>query len=553
MHMSHAPVRVAVALSGGVDSAVSALFLRRCVKAWRDVEALWDSPRPLLFREVREALEKQWSWADFTAHGRDTLERISAHDPASPVHYHPLYMRNWEETSESTGGSRWCTAAQQDYYDATDVARLVGILSREQVLKLYDCSSCYMRTCFEPMLDAYAQGITLNVDVLCNAEVKFRALFDILHASGVAQYIATGHYARTVALPWGECDSMGFHPSASSSRGSEQPMLPPTACRVVARPFTSGYDLNDQTLFLSRLTQEQISRALFPLGHVFQSKKDVRAIAALFGLGRIGRRKTSTGLCFVGECYGRKGGNVCSFSSFLEEYIAPNQAVTERLLATGSETLFLDAENEKKICPSSLQLPKGYKWPKHCIFPAYYFTLGQRLAVKGCTGSTKQYYVQRKLPFSLKSNEGENDNCRTKYLRAVWLVNRWDHPLLHSFVAQVHDVFVPLQPACLMLLLSVDGNNSEEKCDMRLHCYCCSRHQDPLYAAVLCFALGNLRAVSGGLCICKASVLFAMPVRALTSGQALVAYRPLADVHGASSLPLPPPSAWFVVASGWIT
>ncbi|PWU87648.1 putative tRNA-methyl transferase [Trypanosoma cruzi] len=130
--MSCTVVRVAIALSGGVDSAVAALFLRRCVPHWGDVEALWRLERPLALCEVVEALEQQRPLSEVVALAPATG---NSHDPAAAVKYFPLFMKNWDDAFESDGvGQSWCEAAQQEYNDATDVARALGLLHSREIL-----------------------------------------------------------------------------------------------------------------------------------------------------------------------------------------------------------------------------------------------------------------------------------------------------------------------------------------------------------------------------------------------------------------------------------
>ncbi|RNF26189.1 tRNA-methyl transferase [Trypanosoma conorhini] len=527
--MSIASVRVAVALSGGVDSAVAALFLRRCVPRWADVEALWRTRRPLALREVVGALEQRRPWSEVVACAAATAG--TAHNPAAAVRYFPLFMRNWEDASEGDGaGRRWCEAAQQDYHDATDVARLLGLLRQGEMLPLHNYSACYVERCFQPMLHAYARGETLNVDVLCNEEVKFQALLDALLAAGRADYLATGHYARTVAAPR-LCGSSGAAAEA----------------RVIARPFSAGNDLNDQTVFLSRLSTKQALRAIFPLGHVFARKAEVRAVADHFGMKRVSAKKTSTGLCFVGEHYkkigkddGRRAGScVSGFRSFLGEYIAPDSAALQRLTAAGRRTTFMNAETGAVVEASELALRGEGGGP---LLPAYSLTLGQLVRGSGEGGKLARYYVQRKDLFSPSGAANDESSCHddwgyARQLRTVWLVDRWDHPLLYATVAQLRDVALPLHPRWLA---------QQAAGEVRLRCRCCARHQEPLRPAELCFAWGDAEESEDRVRVARATVRFEEPVRALTAGQALVSYISLAK-EGAEDA-----AGWFVAASGWI-
>ncbi|ORC85142.1 putative tRNA-methyl transferase [Trypanosoma theileri] len=527
-------VRVAVALSGGVDSAVVALLLKRCAPQWRDVEALCSLKYPLSLSEIQKILEQHRSWSDVLQTPCETMRR-SHYDLTAPVHYFPVFMKNWEDAAE-VHGSRpsWCEAAQQDYNDATEIARSIGLLRNGEMMPLHNFSAHYVEKCFEPMLDAYARGATLNVDILCNSEVKFHVFLHTLLNSGKAHYIATGHYARTALFP---CDD--------NDRGDK--------VQVIARPFSAGRDLNDQTVFLSRLSTLQASKALFPLGHVFERKTDVRAVATYFGLTPVCKKKTSTGICFVGEHYKRKshdknnsdndngkGNPGGGFSSFLEEYIDPNNVTLEQIVASGGKTTFVNAETGNEIDASKLLLFGRYT---RSVLPAYSVTLGQLIRGKDHDGRSLRYYVQNKELFPLQESNGgkeeeeEEEEDGLRFLRTVWLVDRWDHPLLYKSVVELEDVVLSLHPRSL-------GQYTEE---IRIDCLCCARHQEPLRQATLCFALCNVHESNDCIRVSCATVVFNAPVRALTAGQALVAYWPLrkkCDVDSAASL--------FVLASGWI-
>ena len=131
---------------------------------------------------------------------------------------------------------------------------------------------------FTYFLDEYKAGRTPNPDVMCNKEIKFKAFLE--HAMNLgADYLATGHYARV------------------EFRDGEYKML-------------RGIDENkDQTYFLNQLTQEQLSKVMFPIGDIKKSK--VREIAIEAGLATA-TKKDSTGICFIGER---------NFKTFLSQYL----------------------------------------------------------------------------------------------------------------------------------------------------------------------------------------------------------------------------------------
>ncbi len=121
---------------------------------------------------------------------------------------------------------------------------------------------------FSYFLEEYKKGRTPNPDVMCNKEIKFKAFLDYAMELG-ADYVATGHYARVVRDEDGKAHLL------------------------------RGKDSNkDQTYFLSQLSQEQLSKAMFPLGEI--EKSEVREIAEKANLATA-KKKDSTGICFIGE------------------------------------------------------------------------------------------------------------------------------------------------------------------------------------------------------------------------------------------------------------
>ena len=169
-----------------------------------------------------------------------------------------IFMKNWEDDD----GDGHCSS-NEDFVDAAAVADVIGI-----EIEHVNFAAEYRDRVFAEFLREYEAGRTPNPDVLCNAEIKFRAFLDHALARG-AQCIATGHYARVRRTPEGTVQLLkGLDPA------------------------------KDQSYFLHRLTQEQLARTLFPVGHL--RKTEVRALAAQVGLPNA-RKKDSTGICFIGE------------------------------------------------------------------------------------------------------------------------------------------------------------------------------------------------------------------------------------------------------------
>jgi len=183
-----------------------------------------------------------------------------------------LFMKNWEDDDDS----EYCST-RQDWLDAASVADVVGV-----DIEAVNFAAEYKDRVFADFLREYSAGRTPNPDVLCNAEIKFKAFLDHALSLG-ADHIATGHYARV---------------------------------RAVQGPLGKRYQLlkaldhtKDQSYFLHRLNQAQLAQTLFPLGDI--TKDEVRRIAHSIGLPNAAK-KDSTGICFIGER---------TFREFLNRYM----------------------------------------------------------------------------------------------------------------------------------------------------------------------------------------------------------------------------------------
>ncbi|MFD1710285.1 tRNA 2-thiouridine(34) synthase MnmA [Ottowia sp. GY511] len=170
-----------------------------------------------------------------------------------------IFMKNWEDDDDS----EYCSS-NVDFVDAAAVADVIGI-----EIEHVNFAADYKDRVFAEFLREYSAGRTPNPDVLCNAEIKFKAFLDHALRLG-AEKIATGHYAR-VRL------------NAATARHELLKGLDPA---------------KDQSYFLHRLTQAQLAKTLFPVGELH--KTEVRRIAAEIGLPNA-RKKDSTGICFIGE------------------------------------------------------------------------------------------------------------------------------------------------------------------------------------------------------------------------------------------------------------
>jgi tRNA-specific 2-thiouridylase len=276
--------RIVVGMSGGVDSSVAALLLKR--------------------------------------QGYDVVG---------------LFMKNWEDDDND----EYCST-RQDLIDAAAAADAIGV-----DLEAVNFAAEYKDRVFADFLREYQAGRTPNPDVLCNAEIKFKAFLDHAMKLGATR-IATGHYARVFE----KNGLFELHRGADAAK--------------------------DQSYFLHRLTQAQLSRVVFPIGD--KIKGAVREIAAEAGLPNYAK-KDSTGICFIGER---------PFREFLGKYL-PHE-------------------------PGAIVTPQGMRLGTH-VGLAFY-TIGQRkgIGVGGIAGENAgdAWYVAQKDPAS----------------NSLIVVQGHDHPLL---------------------------------------------------------------------------------------------------------------------------
>ncbi len=231
-------MRIAVGLSGGVDSSVAALLLK---KAGHDVVA--------------------------------------------------LFMQNWHDTTGTLHGDcEW----EEDKFVAEMVAKKLGI-----PFHFVDLSDIYRQKVVDYMFSEYEKGRTPNPDVLCNREIKFDAFLKCAMELDV-DYVATGHYCKKDEFTNGKGEKI---------------------YRILA-----GDDKNkDQSYFLCQLSQEQLSKALFPIGDI--DKPEVRRLAKEAGLPSA-EKKDSQGICFVGKV---------DLPVFLQQKLKPKEGNVIEIFATEQE------------------------------------------------------------------------------------------------------------------------------------------------------------------------------------------------------------------------
>lgn len=226
-----------------------------------------------------------------------------------------VFMKNWDDSDDDGV----CTATQ-DYEDVAKVAAKIGIPYYS-----VNFEKEYWDRVFQYFLTEYKAGCTPNPDVMCNKEIKFKAFLEYAEELD-ADYIAMGHYAQKTV------DADG---TAHMLRGAD--------------------GNKDQTYFLSQISQQQLAKAIFPIGDL--EKPEVRRIAEEAGLATA-HKKDSTGICFIGER---------NFRHFLSE--------------------FLPAQ------PGKMETPDGTVLGEHTGL--MYYTIGQRsgLGLGGNGTSNEPWFV----------------------------------------------------------------------------------------------------------------------------------------------------------------
>jgi tRNA-uridine 2-sulfurtransferase len=259
-----------------------------------------------------------------------------------------LFMKNWHDDSVTISNEcPWL----EDSNDALLVAEKLGI-----PFQTVDLSQEYQEKIVDYMFNEYEKGRTPNPDVLCNREIKFDVFMKIALSLGV-DYVATGHYCRK-----GEIEVDG---------------------KPVYQLLAGADENKDQSYFLCQLSQEQLSKSLFPIGEL--TKPQVRAIAAEMELVTAEKRD-SQGLCFIGKV---------RLPEFLQQKLQPK------------EGLIIQIDKDNPIYTLETQIKKGNSSSdelltldskKNNYTPemgkvvgkhqgAHYFTIGQRKGLN--VGGTK--------------------------------------------------------------------------------------------------------------------------------------------------------------------
>lgn len=360
-------VKIAVGLSGGVDSSVAALLLKNA--------------------------------------GYDVIA---------------LFMQNWHDTTGTLHGDcEW----EEDKVVAEMVAKRLGI-----PFHFVDLSDVYRERVVDYMFSEYEKGRTPNPDVLCNREIKFDAFLKCALSLGV-DMVATGHYCKKeeLVLESGE-----------------------KVYRLLA-----GDDKNkDQSYFLCQLSQEQLAKALFPIGDI--DKPTVRRLAKEAGL-QSADKKDSQGICFVGKV---------DLPIFLQQKLKPKEGVVVEIFANNmqrDETLYDGYREYTKEDLKALSKPKEYTIKEGKVIGKHigvqFYTIGQRRGLN-IGGHKESIFI---IATDIKQNiiyVGEGQSHPGLYRKGLFIPNEdihWVREDIKMSVGEERDYLVriryrqPLQQAKLYL------------------------------------------------------------------------------------------------------
>ncbi len=290
-----------------------------------------------------------------------------------------LFMRNWDDASVTLEAEcPWI----EDSTDALLVAEKLGI-----PFQVIDFSVLYKERIVDYMFSEYKKGRTPNPDVLCNREIKFDVFLDKAVELG-AEYVATGHYCRK---------------EIATTEDNQEPTY-----RLLA-----GKDNNkDQSYFLCQLNQQQLSKALFPIGEM--EKKDVRALAAKLDL-ITADKKDSQGLCFIGKV---------NLPEFLQQKL---QAIKGNIVEIPKDFKGYDVISNKiedQVLPYTYNPTDGEVVGQHN--GAHFFTIGQRKGI-GVGGKVEPLFV---IAIDVGTNTlyvGQGDSHPGLYRKGLFITNEEVH------------------------------------------------------------------------------------------------------------------------------
>lgn len=355
-----------------------------------------------------------------------------------------LFMKNWHDESVTLSADcPWL----EDSNDAMLVAQKLGI-----PFQTVDLSKEYKERIVDYMFSEYEKGRTPNPDVLCNREIKFDVFLKIAISLG-ADFVATGHY----------CQKDSYQDSSNN----------------LLYQLKSGTDNNkDQSYFLCQLSQEQLAKTLFPIGHL--EKSEVRKIARDQKLVTA-EKKDSQGLCFIGKV---------SLPDFLQQQLQPKKGPIIEI--PGSFDLYnevmpnFDSKEAQWAYMASrrqYELTQGVEVGHHQ--GAHYFTVGQRKGL-GVGGTPEPLFV---LAVDTKKN-------------ALYVGQGKKHPGLYQSALFIHSDEVHWINPSMQLKV---GDSAPYKVRIR--------YRQPLQEAVLQMTEAGLY------------VVFQNPQSAITPGQFAVWYQ----------------------------
>ncbi|MEM6299206.1 MAG: tRNA 2-thiouridine(34) synthase MnmA [Bacteroidota bacterium] len=264
-----------------------------------------------------------------------------------------MFMRNWHDDSVILDDEcPWI----EDSNDALLVAEQLNI-----PFQVIDLSAEYKKRIVDYMFSEYEAGRTPNPDVLCNREIKFDVFLDAALKIG-ADYVATGHYCQKESVT--------------------------QADGTVTHRLLAGADLNkDQSYFLCQVSQEQLAKAIFPIGGM--QKPEVRLIAENAGLATA-KKKDSQGLCFVGKI---------SLPDFLQQQLKPKKG---DIIEISKDSSLFEPESvlagEESDLSTLRQLTRPYRYAPSdgekvgTHNGAHFYTIGQRKGL-GVGGKAEPLFV----------------------------------------------------------------------------------------------------------------------------------------------------------------